>query len=586
MSTPTELYINAELPKRPYTAQYPLTAGHVPVATGAGLEVSARQLDVTDVANAASETYVDNAISNIDITPHFSDSDFRIQDNSDRTKQLAFEVSAIPTGSTTTLTVPGVNVDLSHMYIGASIFTGPGYTRYRFNRADGLSDQTDIPFPDDGGWYITNTATPSKKIAFNAINISANQRRVISMPDINVDLGKVPNGLSYSAGTLTVSTLDGIGYSTAIGVTSSDFITQGVTGTFNLSKNTKYIISSNSILETLTLNLPTDVTAGDWVEIFAEANANYGNYSGGLNIYSASGISQVAQSSATTYTPPFGAPFHAFLTFRSNTWKLILIPTVLSYGNSNRVASSTCGGILSGVGNYANAFYSGIVAGQSNQTTGQNSSILGGNNNIASGQNSSIVNGDTNVASKPYTVIVNGAGNTADGGMVTVLTGRGARSNLGGAVLHGPYQMPPSNTRAVHQDAVLIGRLQDSGSIYIDATAGGDVTNIGDTSKLQAAVINGATGQSTGSAIHELSITGKSVSGTFRTFAGKYIVSCSYDGTSSYIDAVTTVHVAGTNSSPISISFSLSGNYLNIIATNTNAGSDMWFNCYSSSTYI
>lgn len=63
MATPTELYINAELPKRPYTAQYPLTAGHVPVATGVGLEVAARQLDVTDVANAASETYVDDAIN-------------------------------------------------------------------------------------------------------------------------------------------------------------------------------------------------------------------------------------------------------------------------------------------------------------------------------------------------------------------------------------------------------------------------------------------------------------------------------------------------------------------------------------------
>lgn len=39
----------------------------------------------------------------------FSDSVFRVQDNSDATKQLAFEVSGVTTGTTRTLTVPDVN---------------------------------------------------------------------------------------------------------------------------------------------------------------------------------------------------------------------------------------------------------------------------------------------------------------------------------------------------------------------------------------------------------------------------------------------------------------------------------------------
>ena len=42
----------------------------------------------------------------------FSDATFRIQDNADATKQLAFEVSGIATGTTRTITMPDANVDL------------------------------------------------------------------------------------------------------------------------------------------------------------------------------------------------------------------------------------------------------------------------------------------------------------------------------------------------------------------------------------------------------------------------------------------------------------------------------------------
>jgi len=43
----------------------------------------------------------------------FADNVFRIQDNADATKQLAFEVSAITTGNTRTITMPNANVDLT-----------------------------------------------------------------------------------------------------------------------------------------------------------------------------------------------------------------------------------------------------------------------------------------------------------------------------------------------------------------------------------------------------------------------------------------------------------------------------------------
>ncbi|MCG3175460.1 MAG: hypothetical protein MOGMAGMI_00389 [Candidatus Omnitrophica bacterium] len=43
----------------------------------------------------------------------FSDSVFRVQDNGDATKQLAFEVSAITTATTRTITIPDANLDLA-----------------------------------------------------------------------------------------------------------------------------------------------------------------------------------------------------------------------------------------------------------------------------------------------------------------------------------------------------------------------------------------------------------------------------------------------------------------------------------------
>lgn len=51
----------------------------------------------------------------------FADNVFRIQDNGDVTKELAFEVSAVAAGTTRTVTMPNKNVDLS--YVADEVFT-------------------------------------------------------------------------------------------------------------------------------------------------------------------------------------------------------------------------------------------------------------------------------------------------------------------------------------------------------------------------------------------------------------------------------------------------------------------------------
>lgn len=58
---------------------------------------------------------LETAVEGIVVTPVFSDSAFRIQDNGDATKQIAFEASGIATATTRTVTMPNANVSLGEV---------------------------------------------------------------------------------------------------------------------------------------------------------------------------------------------------------------------------------------------------------------------------------------------------------------------------------------------------------------------------------------------------------------------------------------------------------------------------------------
>lgn len=171
-TTQNDLFIAAELPKRPYTEQTALTSGHVPVATGTGLEVAARSLtsgDLSDeVVTGASidgnglitftkngtnpddtiqvPTAVDslsfnattgemtigytNGVADSTITVasnEVTDTVFRIKDNGDSTKKIAFEAGNITTATTRLITMPNVDVNLGDDYINASYSVANGY---------------------------------------------------------------------------------------------------------------------------------------------------------------------------------------------------------------------------------------------------------------------------------------------------------------------------------------------------------------------------------------------------------------------------------------------------------------------------
>jgi hypothetical protein len=56
---------------------------------------------------------LETAVESISVTPDFADDQFRISDNGDSTKKIAFEASGITTATTRTVTMPDANVDLA-----------------------------------------------------------------------------------------------------------------------------------------------------------------------------------------------------------------------------------------------------------------------------------------------------------------------------------------------------------------------------------------------------------------------------------------------------------------------------------------
>ena len=62
---------------------------------------------------------IDATLGAVNVTPEFADDEFRIQDNVDPTKEIAFEASSIATATTRTITMPDANVNLGDIATNA-----------------------------------------------------------------------------------------------------------------------------------------------------------------------------------------------------------------------------------------------------------------------------------------------------------------------------------------------------------------------------------------------------------------------------------------------------------------------------------
>lgn len=170
-------------------------------ATGAELET------LTDGSNA------DLLHTHAGIGSEFADNLFRVQDNLDATKQIAFEASTITTATTRTITVPDKDLTLddiadtrtpaAHTIASHSDTTATGAeleTLTDGSNADVLHLHTDFT---DSTFRIQDNVDATKEIAFQASTITTATVRTITMPDKNLTLDDIADTRTPSAHTLT-----------------------------------------------------------------------------------------------------------------------------------------------------------------------------------------------------------------------------------------------------------------------------------------------------------------------------------------------------------------------------------------------
>jgi hypothetical protein len=453
MATPTELFIADELPRRPYTNEFPFAAGKTLVTTGVGLEV---------VAGDAPGEYLDNT--------------FRIKDNDDTTKKIAFQASDIATGQERTITMPNADVDLGKVPTGVT----PTYATGRLMVP--LADGTSIPLSAFGGTRVANLASPATVLTANGHYLFYADTGGYYTVICALSLPTAPADMTYvRLSNISSISSFAIGAGATIAPGGSDKI-NGVAATLDI---TDYLVNYRNAVITLTYSAFSE----NWTV----------SVLGDLINPSTIAIYDADKTNSTTLTPVANLTDNRVITLPNADVNLGDLPSVATT-NTNNLTNTTA-------------------------------RILGGSGGTAS---------------KPDAAIITGASCTANGGLSVVLTGNSVNTTLGGAVVQGNYQAVYANQAAVKQSVIIVG--QTIANVLNEITncgSGGNVSNVGDTKYILATKPNGMS-NTNGVGIHRITITGSNqiTGATYFGFSGEYIVTCSYNGTTTVIDAITTVHTS------------------------------------------
>lgn len=200
--------------------------------------------------------------------------------------------------------------------------------------------------------------------------------------------------------------------------------------------------------------------------------------------------------------------------------------------------------VEAGVIEYDGSFH--ITHGSTRYSLGNLPFIASTNSNVLTNTTARILGGSGGTASKPNATIITGVNCTANGGLSVVLTGNNVNTTLGGAVVQGNYQVPYPNQAAVKQSVMIVG--QTTANVFTQLTnsgSDGDISTAGDTKYILATKPNGMS-NTNGVGIHRITLTGsnQTTGAPYFGFSGEYIVTCSYNGTTTVIDAITTVHTS------------------------------------------
>lgn len=232
------------------------------ILDGASINVSSKKIinlaTPTSANDAANKTYVDSQVSGIS---EFSDSVFRIQDNSDATKEIAFEASAIATATTRTITMPNSNVDLGLIATAIQSSEKGASNGVATLDSGGKIPASQLPnsvMEFKGVWDAsTNTPTLADGVG-NAgdvyrVNVAGTQNLGSGSITFAVGDWVVYNGTIWEK-SINSNSVDSVNGFTGVVVLDTDDISEGATNLYFTDERAQDAVG-NILTDTTTINL-------------------------------------------------------------------------------------------------------------------------------------------------------------------------------------------------------------------------------------------------------------------------------------------------------------------------------------------